>query len=195
MRIVVTFTLPYYTGNPDERMKIVGSHSRLGEWVATRAPAMTLHGKEDWRLELSLPAGGVFEYKYLLVDGATGHTVWQPGANMVVQLPSNLQTESERTLEVRDEWQGHPPAADISSPLNARMSLVSRMMARVAAADVQAEEAQATVAAVSWYAYLLLQAGAFSAEGVKPPPNNGFRAPLNGEVPASSSDKPDFVGK
>eukprot|EP00211_Chloroparvula_japonica_P009693 CAMPEP_0119149668 /NCGR_PEP_ID=MMETSP1310-20130426/43689_1 /TAXON_ID=464262 /ORGANISM="Genus nov. species nov., Strain RCC2339" /LENGTH=152 /DNA_ID=CAMNT_0007141791 /DNA_START=27 /DNA_END=485 /DNA_ORIENTATION=+ len=147
-------------------------------------------GREEWRATAMLPAGGVIEYKYVLCDGGGEVLAWQPGSNLVLEVPSRASPSSrEAPVVVEDEWEGHPPAENIDAPLNARMSIVSRMLARVTAADLQTEEALSNTDAVSMLAIYLLMAGRFpgtaavSGAGPRSLPNRSQA----GYVPEASS--------
>ncbi|KAK9840557.1 hypothetical protein WJX81_000946 [Elliptochloris bilobata] len=87
---------------------MVGSHANLGSWVLADGPEMEWSPGDLWRADVALPAGGVYEYKYVLVGGGAGgrHALaWQRGNNSVLALNA-----SETEAEVMDNWEGAPGA-------------------------------------------------------------------------------------
>ena len=80
------------------RALTVGQAS-AGSWVLADGPEMEWSPGDLWRADVALPAGGVYEYKYVLVGGGAGgrHALaWQRGNNSVLALAA-----SESEAEVR----------------------------------------------------------------------------------------------
>jgi hypothetical protein len=48
---------------------------------------------DNWRASVELPAGMVYEYKYVLLDAYSGHALsWQRGNNSVLALKNDEDT-------------------------------------------------------------------------------------------------------
>lgn len=77
---------------------LIGSAPELGAWDAARAPKVG----GDGRVELSLPAGAVTEYK-LVVRSAAGELQWEAGQNRTLFVSSGASP-----LEVPVQWKGSP---------------------------------------------------------------------------------------
>ena len=60
--------------------------SPAGAWTLSGSPELQWMPGHRWHLALQLPAGAVFEYKYVLLDG-NGHAMsWQQGNNSVLAI-------------------------------------------------------------------------------------------------------------
>lgn len=93
-----------------QRVCLVGSVPELGSWVLADSVAMEWSEGDMWNAVVELPAGGVLEYKYVVV-GQGGHAVsWQSGNNSVLAVA--LEDEE---LEVHDNWGGAPGAKVVTS--------------------------------------------------------------------------------
>ena len=71
--------------------------SDTGSWVLSDGPEMAWTHGDLWRADVALPAGGVYEYKYVLVGSGAGgrHALaWQRGNNSVLALSAN-ESEAE----------------------------------------------------------------------------------------------------
>jgi len=140
----VDFHVDFLAGD-DEEIRLTGSHAALGNWAVSQAPAMEVRGDErgTWSAEVVLPAGGVYEYKYVLVT-KDGHIakMWQPGPNLVLALspPSAYADEGEPAASVHDVWEGCPLTAPFGSTVNARATVLGTLMARVTAAELASEQ-------------------------------------------------------
>lgn len=85
----------------------MGSHKNLGKWVMVDGPELKWTEGDRWRATVSLPAGGIHEYKYVLLDSTGVHAQnWQRGNNSVLAIK-----QDETELEVFDNWEGQPGAA------------------------------------------------------------------------------------
>ncbi|TDC75438.1 carbohydrate-binding module family 20 domain-containing protein [Streptomyces hainanensis] len=76
------------TTQPGENIYVVGDLAQLGGWDPARAIRLSADGYPVWRLNLALPAGTTFQYKYVRRwDGGTGVT-WESGANRTATVPA-----------------------------------------------------------------------------------------------------------
>ena len=68
---------------PGQSVAICGSHPSLGEWSPTRYLKMEYAGRCEWMLTVNVDGMALpLEYKYVVVDDATGALVqWEEGAN------------------------------------------------------------------------------------------------------------------
>jgi len=110
--VAVTFKLGFQC-EPWQHIRIVGSHQCLGNWKLASALVMNWQQGHMWEAKVHLPAGGVYEYKYVLCEDTPGGakaTVWQAGNNSVLAISSN----EGPTAEVRDNWAGEPGAVVLS---------------------------------------------------------------------------------
>ncbi|KRV46710.1 glycosidase [Wenjunlia vitaminophila] len=64
---------------------VVGDHPSLGSWDPNRALAMSSATYPVWRLDVSLPAGTTFQYKYVRKEGTS--VTWESGANRSATVP------------------------------------------------------------------------------------------------------------
>ncbi|OBT63964.1 hypothetical protein VE03_05984 [Pseudogymnoascus sp. 23342-1-I1] len=84
-------------------IKIVGSISQLGSWDTSSAIALSASGYTTsshlWSVSLSLPAGTVFEYKFINV-ASNGAVTWESDPNRQYTVPSTCAT----TALVSDTW-------------------------------------------------------------------------------------------
>lgn len=81
------------------RRALTVAQASAGSWVLADGPEMEWSPGDLWRADVALPAGGVYEYKYVLVGGGAGgrHALaWQRGNNSVLALAA-----SESEAEVR----------------------------------------------------------------------------------------------
>ncbi|QES50427.1 glycosidase [Streptomyces venezuelae] len=73
---------------PGQNVHIAGSHSALGSWSPGAAPKLDPAAYPVWKLDVALPAGTTFEYKYVRKDGS-GNVTWESGANRSATVPAN----------------------------------------------------------------------------------------------------------
>lgn len=110
--VAVTFKLGFHC-EPWQHIRIVGSHQCLGNWKLASALVMSWGEGHIWEAKVHLPAGGVYEYKYVLCEDRPGGAkalVWQSGNNSVLAISSN----EGPTAEVQDNWAGEPGAVVLS---------------------------------------------------------------------------------
>ncbi|KAL4858279.1 Phosphoglucan [Chlorella vulgaris] len=107
-----------------QRLKVVGSHQELGGWALATAPELKWSQGDNWHTTAHLPAGGVVEYKYVLLDHSGNHPVaWQQGNNSVLAL-----RPGDELVEVFDNWGADPGAkmvADGGQPITRENRLLS----------------------------------------------------------------------
>ncbi|MEV5311033.1 carbohydrate-binding module family 20 domain-containing protein [Streptomyces sp. NPDC052610] len=82
-----------------ENIYVTGNKPELGNWNPADALKLDPAAYPVWKLDVALPAGTSFEYKYLRKD-ASGKVTWESGANRTATVPS-----SGRTL-LSDTWRG-----------------------------------------------------------------------------------------
>ncbi|MEV8554308.1 carbohydrate-binding module family 20 domain-containing protein [Streptomyces glaucescens] len=80
-----------------ENIYVTGNRSALGDWNPAGALKLDPAAYPVWKLDVALPAGTSFEYKFLRKD-ASGKVTWESGPNRTATVPS-----SGRTL-LSDTW-------------------------------------------------------------------------------------------
>ncbi|WP_175410190.1 carbohydrate-binding module family 20 domain-containing protein [Streptomyces sp. TRM64462] len=80
-----------------ENIYVTGNQAELGNWNTDAALKLDPAAYPVWKLDVSLPAGTAFEYKYLRKDAA-GNVTWESGANRVATVPS------DGTVVLNDTW-------------------------------------------------------------------------------------------
>ncbi|MGW1085085.1 carbohydrate-binding module family 20 domain-containing protein [Streptomyces sp. NPDC002596] len=70
-----------------QNIYVVGNQSALGNWNTDSALKLDPATYPVWKLEVSMPAGTSFEYKYIRKD-ASGAVTWESGANRTATVPS-----------------------------------------------------------------------------------------------------------
>ncbi|MFF5443484.1 carbohydrate-binding module family 20 domain-containing protein [Streptomyces sp. NPDC012888] len=73
---------------PGQNVHVVGDHAALGGWNTAVAPRLDPAAYPVWKLDVSLPAGTSFAYKYVRKDGS-GNVTWESGANRTATVPAN----------------------------------------------------------------------------------------------------------
>ncbi|MFJ2702736.1 carbohydrate-binding module family 20 domain-containing protein [Streptomyces sp. NPDC087428] len=71
-----------------QNIYVTGNQSALGNWNPAAAPKLDPATYPVWKLDVSLPAGTSFEYKYVRKD-ASGNVTWESGANRTATVPSS----------------------------------------------------------------------------------------------------------
>ncbi|EFJ42805.1 hypothetical protein VOLCADRAFT_97031 [Volvox carteri f. nagariensis] len=100
--VQVKFCLKYRTSY-GQSVKIIGSHPKLGSWDINKALNLDWTDGDRWIAAVELPAGAVYEYKYVLVDHDSRATLaWQGGGNSVLALGD----QDGQGVEVQDNWVG-----------------------------------------------------------------------------------------
>ncbi|WP_329616716.1 alpha-amylase family glycosyl hydrolase [Streptomyces brevispora] len=83
-----------------QNIYVTGNQSALGNWNPAAALKLDPATYPVWKLDVSLPAGTSFEYKYIRKD-ASGNVTWESGANRTATVPS-----SGRAALTGDVWRG-----------------------------------------------------------------------------------------
>ncbi|MFC5800280.1 carbohydrate-binding module family 20 domain-containing protein [Streptomyces formicae] len=73
---------------PGENIYVTGNQPTLGNWSPGSALKLDPAGYPLWKLDVALPAGTSFEYKYLRKDAA-GNVTWETGANRTAAVPAS----------------------------------------------------------------------------------------------------------
>lgn len=71
-----------------QNIYVTGNQAALGNWNPASAPKLDPATYPVWKLDVSLPAGTTFEYKYVRKD-ASGNVTWESGANRTATVPSS----------------------------------------------------------------------------------------------------------
>lgn len=109
--VQVKFCLKYRT-SWGQSVKIIGSHPMLGSWDVNKALQLQWTEGDRWVATIELPAGAVYEYKYVLVDNDGRNTLaWQGGSNSVLAIGDS----DEQGVEVQDNWNNAPGASVTSA--------------------------------------------------------------------------------
>ncbi|MEV5601748.1 carbohydrate-binding module family 20 domain-containing protein [Streptomyces sp. NPDC052299] len=83
-----------------QNIYVTGNQSALGNWNTGSALKLDPATYPVWKLDVNLPAGTTFEYKYIRKD-ASGNVTWESGANRTATVPS-----SGRVTLTTDVWRG-----------------------------------------------------------------------------------------
>ncbi|MFJ3877943.1 carbohydrate-binding module family 20 domain-containing protein [Streptomyces sp. NPDC090077] len=73
---------------PGQDVYVTGDRPELGGWNTTAALKLDPAAYPVWKLDLALPAGTSFAYKYVRKD-ASGNVTWESGANRNATVPAN----------------------------------------------------------------------------------------------------------
>ncbi|MFD4757714.1 carbohydrate-binding module family 20 domain-containing protein [Streptomyces sp. NPDC058439] len=76
------------TTQPGQNIYVTGNQSALGNWNTGSALKLDPATYPVWKLDVNLPAGTSFEYKYLRKD-ASGNVTWESGANRTATVPAS----------------------------------------------------------------------------------------------------------
>ncbi|MDF6042082.1 alpha amylase C-terminal domain-containing protein [Streptomyces sp. JH14] len=71
-----------------QNIYVTGNQSALGNWNTDSALKLDPATYPVWKLDVSMPAGTSFEYKYIRKD-ASGAVTWESGANRTATVPSS----------------------------------------------------------------------------------------------------------
>lgn len=80
-----------------QNIYVAGDIAALGGWDPTRALQLSAATYPIWKLDLALPAGTAFQYKYIRKDAA-GTVTWESGANRTATVPASGM------VTVNDTW-------------------------------------------------------------------------------------------
>ncbi|MEU2158632.1 carbohydrate-binding module family 20 domain-containing protein [Streptomyces sp. NPDC019396] len=80
-----------------QNIYVTGDQPALGNWNTGAALKLDPASYPVWKLDVGLPAGTAFAYKYIRKD-ATGTVVWESGANRTATVPAS------GTVTLNDTW-------------------------------------------------------------------------------------------
>ncbi|WP_299530794.1 carbohydrate-binding module family 20 domain-containing protein [uncultured Streptomyces sp.] len=83
-----------------QNIYVTGDQSALGNWSPAGALKLDPAAYPVWKLDVNLPAGTTFAYKYLRKDAA-GNVTWESGANRTATVPA-----SGKVQLTGDVWRG-----------------------------------------------------------------------------------------
>ncbi|KOU17433.1 MULTISPECIES: carbohydrate-binding module family 20 domain-containing protein [unclassified Streptomyces] len=73
---------------PGQNIYVTGDRAELGGWNTAGALKLDPAAYPVWKLDVTLPAGTAFSYKYLRKDAA-GNVTWESGANRTATVPAS----------------------------------------------------------------------------------------------------------
>lgn len=73
---------------PGQNIHVVGDRAELGAWNTGSALKLDPAAYPVWKLDVTLPAGTSFAYKYIRKD-ASGNVTWESGANRTATVPAS----------------------------------------------------------------------------------------------------------
>ncbi|UWE09697.1 carbohydrate-binding module family 20 domain-containing protein [Actinacidiphila bryophytorum] len=71
-----------------QNIYVVGDNSTLGNWNTSSALLLSSAAYPVWKLDVTMPAGTAFQYKYIRKD-SSGNVTWESGANRTATVPSS----------------------------------------------------------------------------------------------------------
>ncbi|NEA14078.1 carbohydrate-binding module family 20 domain-containing protein [Streptomyces halstedii] len=83
-----------------QNIYVTGNQAALGNWNPGSALKLDPATYPVWKLDVALPAGTAFEYKYVRKD-ASGNVTWENGANRTATVPA-----SGKVTLTADVWRG-----------------------------------------------------------------------------------------
>lgn len=101
--------------NYGSTIRVIGGHPLLGSWITDKALEMEWSPGDVWTAEADLPVGGIYEYKYVLVNSKGHPYQWQQGNNAVLAITPKDQGT---LVEVHDFWHGSPEATVLAGGLS-----------------------------------------------------------------------------
>ena len=87
------------TTQPGQNIHVTGDRAELGNWNTGAALKLDPAAYPVWKLNVPLPAGTSFAYKYIRKDAA-GNVTWESGANRTATVPST----ASGPLPLNDAW-------------------------------------------------------------------------------------------
>ena len=69
-----------------QNIYVVGDNAALRNWNTADAISLSPAGYPVWTVEIAMPAGTAFQYKYIRKDGS-GNVTWESGANRTATVP------------------------------------------------------------------------------------------------------------
>jgi hypothetical protein len=86
-----------------QQFKVVGGDCQFGDWDPSAAVPLNWSEGHLWTVEVDVPEGKKFEYKYVL-SGQEGEVDWQPGLNHVLEVAAGAGS-----LVVSEPWEESQP--------------------------------------------------------------------------------------
>ncbi|MFI5528252.1 carbohydrate-binding module family 20 domain-containing protein [Kitasatospora sp. NPDC051853] len=80
-----------------QNIYVVGNTTALGGWDTSKALLLSSASYPVWKLNVTMPAGTSFEYKYIRKE-SNGAVTWESGANRTATVPTN------GTVTLNDTW-------------------------------------------------------------------------------------------
>ncbi|MEU7556418.1 carbohydrate-binding module family 20 domain-containing protein [Streptomyces sp. NPDC044571] len=80
-----------------QNIYVTGDQAALGTWNTAAALKLDAAAYPVWKLDVALPAGTSFSYKYVRKDAA-GNTTWESGANRTATVPAS------GSVALNDTW-------------------------------------------------------------------------------------------
>ncbi|MGW0546382.1 carbohydrate-binding module family 20 domain-containing protein [Streptomyces altiplanensis] len=87
------------TTTAGQNIYVTGDQSALGNWNTAAAIKLDPASYPVWKLDVSMPAGTSFAYKYIRKD-ASGNVTWESGANRTATVPAGGR------VTLNDTWRG-----------------------------------------------------------------------------------------
>ncbi|MFF1557025.1 carbohydrate-binding module family 20 domain-containing protein [Streptomyces sp. NPDC058279] len=84
---------------PGQDIYVTGDQAALGGWNTGSARKLDPAAYPVWKLDVTLPAGTAFAYKYVRKDAA-GNVTWESGANRTATVPADGK------VTLTDAWRG-----------------------------------------------------------------------------------------
>ncbi|MEV6651162.1 carbohydrate-binding module family 20 domain-containing protein [Streptomyces sp. NPDC051219] len=84
---------------PGENIYVTGNQAALGNWNTGGALKLDPADYPVWKLDVTLPAGTAFEYKYVRKDSG-GNATWESGGNRTATVPATGK------VALTDTWRG-----------------------------------------------------------------------------------------
>ncbi|MFD8630802.1 carbohydrate-binding module family 20 domain-containing protein [Streptomyces sp. NPDC059656] len=84
---------------PGQNIHVVGDRAELGAWNTGGALKLDPAAYPVWKLDVTLPPGTSFAYKYVRKDAA-GNVTWESGANRTATVPASGK------VTLNDTWRG-----------------------------------------------------------------------------------------
>ncbi|MEU8776176.1 carbohydrate-binding module family 20 domain-containing protein [Streptomyces sp. NPDC048606] len=84
---------------PGQNIHVVGDRPELGSWNTAVAPKLDPAAYPVWKIDVTLPPGTAFSYKYVRKDAA-GNVTWESGTNRTATVPASGR------VTLNDTWRG-----------------------------------------------------------------------------------------
>ncbi|MFF6835863.1 carbohydrate binding domain-containing protein [Streptomyces sp. NPDC012438] len=82
---------------PGQNIYVIGNHTALGSWAPAAALKLDATAYPVWKLDVKLPAGTSFTYKYIRKD-PSGNVTWESGADRTATVPADGR------ITLNDTW-------------------------------------------------------------------------------------------